>query len=226
MVENFKQALREVFVSDKEKENEEKRRAEMNQEGNHAPAEENKNQEQKESGTSQKAQKNQRSIKGMMNPVVANVFMEAKNATITSRATNVITKDTRIVGTITTDSKLEIAGEVEGDITSNNIVTVTGAVHGDIKCISAEIDNAQIEGNIEVSDKLQIKSKSKIVGDLSGTDIEISGHVKGNIDASQSVKLHADACVEGNITSASISIETGAVLQGNVSIQREEAQAS
>jgi cytoskeletal protein CcmA (bactofilin family) len=36
-------------------------------------------------------------------------------------------------------------------------------------------------------------------------------------------KLFSNAVVIGNITSASISIETGAVLQGNVSIKKEGA---
>ncbi|MGI6571714.1 MAG: bactofilin family protein [Caldicoprobacterales bacterium] len=150
---------------------------------------------------------------------------EAAETKAAGQAANIITKDTRIVGTITTDSKLVVEGEVEGGIDSKNIVVVSGVVCGDIRCNSAEINNARVEGNIEVIDRLQIKSDSKVKGDLCGSDIEVSGSVDGNINASQSVKMYSNASVIGNITSSSISIETGAVLQGSVGINRQKDQA-
>ena len=85
------------------------------------------------------------------------------------------------------------------------------------------MDNAQIEGNINVANKLEIKSGTRIAGDLSAKEIEISGEIRGDITSIQAVKLFSDARVIGNVTSSSISIEIGAVLQGSVNIEKEDA---
>lgn len=139
-----------------------------------------------------------------------------------SNQSTVITKDTIIQGTITTESNLIIAGVINGDIESKNNIMITGRVIGDISCNSAEIVKAEIEGNLNVEDKLKIQSDSRITGDLSADSINIAGDVKGNITAVSSVQLSGNACVFGNITTSSISIENGAVLQGNVNIIQEK----
>lgn len=255
MVENFKQAFREVFTP--KKVSKAKKQDVSSQEKIPASENENKDQEpevidiqqedytepenrsidvssQEEKTASENENENQepelidvpqynytKEDKNSMNNQAASGYFEEKNTVTADQTTNIITKDTRIVGTITTGSKLIIEGEIEGGIESKNVVIVTGCVCGDIKCKSAEINNAQVDGNIDVSDRLRIKDESKIVGDLSGSDIEVSGCVNGNLNALQSVKLYSNACVTGNINSASISIETGAILQGNVNIKRE-----
>jgi cytoskeletal protein CcmA (bactofilin family) len=147
--------------------------------------------------------------------------LNKKGKSTTTEQATIITEDTKISGTIITDSKLVISGVVEGDIESKNLVQATGRICGNIKCNSAEIENAKIDGDLIVSDKLVIKSNSIITGNLSAKDIDISAKVKGDITAIQDVKLYSNAHITGNITSASISIETGAVLQGNVTILEE-----
>jgi len=148
------------------------------------------------------------------------LFMN-NSSTAQTAQTTIITKDTIISGTITTDSNLIIAGVVNGDIESKNNVTASGKIFGDINCSSAEIISAEIEGNLNITDKLKIQSQSRVTGDLSANTIEISGDVKGNITALNSVQLSSNACVIGNITTASISIESGAFLQGNVNVQKD-----
>jgi len=240
MVENLKQAAREVFIPKKaQKENKndvasqkknttpekdkkpqapETAKA-VNKVNGNKPNEnkpvENKPVENKPAENNHKQQEKSNAVQNAV-PVRPEV-----NSTPAEQTVNIITKDTKIVGTITTGSKLIVDGEVEGGIESKNVVIVSGSVRGDIKCKSAEINSAKVEGNIAVSDKLQVKSESKINGDLSGCDIEISGHVNGNVNAKQSVKLYSNASVIGNINSSSISIENGAILQGNVVIEKE-----
>jgi cytoskeletal protein CcmA (bactofilin family) len=107
---------------------------------------------------------------------------------------------------------------VEGDIECKNAITTSGKIFGNIKCESAEIENAQVEGNISVENKLLIKANSVITGDLSGKHIEISGIIKGNINADQYIKMCSDAKVTGDIAASALSIDSGASLQGNVSV--------
>ena len=168
MVENFKQALKEVFLPNKE-ENEEKQKDTVEEkvkvkaaeEKQEAAAVKKESKEPKEStpktaapqtAAPQEAGKKRQESKESKETI--NTI--AKNTAKLEQTTNIITKDTKIVETITTDSKLIIEGEIEGGIDSKNIAIVSGNVRVDISCESAEIDSAQIEGNINVSDKLQI----------------------------------------------------------------------
>jgi cytoskeletal protein CcmA (bactofilin family) len=152
MVENFKQALREIFMPKKARE--ESKQDVSAQETAKAQAIEVSVQEPEEAAAPQNAEeKQQEKNKAARQPVSAD--SEAAETKAAGQAANIITKDTRIVGTITTDSKLVVEGEVEGGIDSKNIVVVSGVVCGDIRCNSAEINNARVEGNIEVIDRLQ-----------------------------------------------------------------------
>jgi len=138
-----------------------------------------------------------------------------------SNQNTIITRNTIIEGTVKTESNLIIAGVINGDIESKNNIMVTGKVIGDISCKSAEIEKAEIEGNLNVEGNLRIQSDSRITGDLSADSIHIAGDVKGNITALSSVQLSSNACVFGNITTSSIDVESGAILQGNVNIIQE-----
>lgn len=133
-------------------------------------------------------------------------------------AETVIGRGTNIRGNIFSESILLIEGEVRGNIDCNNAVIVRGKVVGDIKCESAEIDKGYIEGNLNVADKLTIKQGSRIVGQVTGGCIEVSGRVKGDIKARRSIILHNNAYVFGDAVASIVSIGTGAYLEGTVII--------
>ena len=219
MVENFKQALKEVFVLEKDSKSNSHNYS--NKEKSKITAIEKKDKEHKENNE-QKVQNNQQIKKNTVNQVgFTNKEDENTKETV---QTTIISKDTKIMGNITTESNLVLAGHVEGDIECKKNITVSGTVYGNISCDSAEIESATIEGNIGVSKMLQIKTDSRITGNLSGNDIEVSGYVKGDISAAQSVKLNSNAFTIGDISSASISIELGAVVQGSINIKRAEKE--
>ena len=107
---------------------------------------------------------------------------------------------------------------MEVNIECNNKVIVKGKVIGDIRCESAEIDNGCIEGNIDVSSKVIIKEGGKIIGQVRGGYVEVSGKVKGDIIAKKSIILHSNAYVFGDAEALIVSIGTGAYVEGTVII--------
>lgn len=214
MTDNFKQALKEVFTPNKPKAGDEP--------DNPAVAadkpqdlSESKVDGAKEPDKGKKAVSNQTDTKknssGHPNP---------KDSSGSHK--NVITKDTKITGTISTQSDLEISGVVEGDIESKGSVFATGNVKGKITCKSAEIDSAVIEGDLNVKEGLVIKVGSQINGMLSAKSIQVSGMVTGDVMASSAVKVDSDACIVGNITTPSITVESGAILNGKIEVQRDK----
>lgn len=84
-----------------------------------------------------------------------------------SNQQNRISQGTKIVGDITSQGGFRIDGEVEGNINTPNKVVIgkTGVVKGSLICKDADIEG-HVEGIIQVSSLLSIKSSARIEGEV------------------------------------------------------------
>jgi cytoskeletal protein CcmA (bactofilin family) len=103
-----------------------------------------------------------------------------------SRGATPIGKAVKIVGQIFTKEDLDIDGDVEGTIDSpDNKITVgpTGRVQAGIRARDVII-LGQVQGNVEASNKVEIRKSAKLVGDIvtSRISIEDGAVFKGSID--------------------------------------------
>jgi len=103
-----------------------------------------------------------------------------------SRNTATIGKAVKIVGQIFTKEDLYVDGDVEGTIESQeNKVTVgpNGRVQASIRAREVII-LGQVQGNVETSDKVDIRKDAKLVGDITTSRISIEDGAlfKGSID--------------------------------------------
>ncbi len=74
--------------------------------------------------------------------------------------------------------------------------------------------NGQFKGTLTTKGSLIIGRGADVTADIIGEDITISGNIKGNIRASRMLRLTAGACVTGNVEVSKISIEEGAIFNG------------
>ncbi len=74
--------------------------------------------------------------------------------------------------------------------------------------------NGKFEGNLTTKGSLIIGSSADVRADISGEDIVVSGTVKGNIRASEGIRLTSTAKVFGDIDTLQVTIEQGAVFNG------------
>jgi cytoskeletal protein CcmA (bactofilin family) len=103
-----------------------------------------------------------------------------------SRNAATVGKSVKIVGQIFTKEDLYVDGDVEGTIESlDNKVTVgpNGRVQAHIKAREVII-LGQVQGNVETSDKVDIRKDAKLVGDITTSRISIEDGAlfKGSID--------------------------------------------
>ena len=103
-----------------------------------------------------------------------------------SRSTATIGKAVRVVGQIFTKEDLYVDGDVEGTIESQeNKVTIgpNGRVQASIRARDVII-LGQVQGNVETSDKVDIRKDAKLVGDITTSRISIEDGAlfKGSID--------------------------------------------
>ena len=75
-----------------------------------------------------------------------------------------------------------------------------------------------VKGKIEIDNVVTVEKGAILKADIKANDVQISGEVKGNINASGNVHYMEDCTVIGNTTTARILIADGASIKGSVHI--------
>jgi len=86
-----------------------------------------------------------------------------------------LTTDVDIKGTIKFDKVMKIEGNFEGELESNEgelIIGKTGAIKANVKVKNATIEG-RVDGNIFASEKVELKQKAQLIGDLQAKTLVI-----------------------------------------------------
>ena len=135
------------------------------------------------------------------------------NGTVT-----VITEDTKINGSISSDGSLEVMGVITGDIECLGKVYINGNVSGCIVASEIFVNTPKLHGGLISEGTVKIGVGTIVLGDVTGTSAYIAGAVKGNIDIDGPVIVESTAIVKGDIKAKSITINSGAVVDGYCSL--------
>jgi len=105
-------------------------------------------------------------------------YNETDNATI-----NLISLGTDITGDIISNGDIRIDGSLKGSLNTKGKVVIgpTGKITGEVICKNSEVSGV-VEGKITVSQLLNLKASSKILGDIvtSKLSIEPGAKFSGN----------------------------------------------
>lgn len=142
------------------------------------------------------------------------------NSVSVSEPSAVISKLMVITGDVKLDTKLLLAGKVTGHIYCDDQIEVQndGVVEGNITAKSIKLSGGKITGNITCEGTVETDKDTVINGNISASVIVISGKVTGEIRAKESVMLSSTAVIKGDLYSAAISVEKGALLEGKYSV--------
>jgi cytoskeletal protein CcmA (bactofilin family) len=80
-------------------------------------------------------------------------------------------------------------------------------------CIDEKLD-----GNLFCAEKVVIEQHGKLNGNITSKNCSVSGIVNGNITSLDLLDIKASAVVRGNIQSATVNIEPGAVINGYITV--------
>lgn len=130
----------------------------------------------------------------------------------------VITKGTRIEGSITSDGSLEVMGVIHGDIDCLGKLSIIGEVTGNSIASEVYVNTSRLEGSINSEGSVKISSGTVVVGDVSASSGVIAGAVKGEIDINGPVIVDSNAIIKGNIKAKSVQINNGAIIDGFCSL--------
>lgn len=87
--------------------------------------------------------------------------------------------------------------------------------------------DGDVEGTIEAPEnKVTIGATGRVQANVKARDVVIFGQVQGNVEASDKVDIRREAKLVGDITTARISIEDGALFKGSIDIKKPEPKAA
>ncbi len=87
--------------------------------------------------------------------------------------------------------------------------------------------DGDVEGTIESLDnKVTIGPNGRVQAGIKAREVIILGQVQGNVETSDKVDLRKDAKLVGDITTARISIEDGALFKGSIDIRKPEPKTA
>lgn len=95
-----------------------------------------------------------------------------------------------------------------------NVIGPTATLVGELKCDGGVRIDGVFQGNLETMGNVIVGETAKVVADIIGRNISISGAVKGNISASGRLEILSTGIVWGNIDVASFLIDEGGVFSG------------
>ena len=86
----------------------------------------------------------------------------------------------------------------------------------------------KVEGDIKASGDIYIETTSSVTGNIYGSNVFISGYIKGNVLAKGILHLMAPAKLYGDVEVNGIVTDEGAIFQGNcrmIEVNDEQAAA-
>lgn len=100
-----------------------------------------------------------------------------KTSDMESSSINLIGNGTKINGDIVSNGDVRIDGSIKGNITITGKLVVgnSGKIEGNIQCQNADV-SGEINGKVNVSELLSLKSSAKILGDIVTGKISIEAN--------------------------------------------------
>lgn len=109
-----------------------------------------------------------------------------------------------------------------------NVISIVGPgmrIIGDCESADTIRIEGMIEGNVRAEKGVVIGKGGRVNGDIHTADARIAGSVKGLVTVNARLELEATAVVDGEIRTARMQLEEGGIINGAVSVGRQDAAA-
>jgi cytoskeletal protein CcmA (bactofilin family) len=98
-------------------------------------------------------------------------------------------------------------------------------INGNISGEGSLIILGQFEGEFDINGELKIAQGAVIKGDIKATGVSINGIVNGSVEAKERILLDTTASMKGRLVTPKISIQDGAVFDGELQMSRKQEPA-
>jgi cytoskeletal protein CcmA (bactofilin family) len=108
---------------------------------------------------------------------------------------------------------------------AGTLIGETMRIKGNVISKEALQLNGELEGQLDLDDRLTIGPKGKATASIKAKEVAIAGTVQGNVNASERVVLRKGANLVGDVKTAGIMIEDGAYFKGGIDISKGSTSA-
>ena len=99
----------------------------------------------------------------------------------------------------------------------------TVVIKGEITGSESLYIDGRIEGNVTFKDhRVTVGRNGSVQANISAREVVIMGKVTGNVECSDRVDIRSEGSLTGDVVSARISVEDGALLRGSVQLTPAE----
>jgi cytoskeletal protein CcmA (bactofilin family) len=122
----------------------------------------------------------------------------------------------------------EVFNKKHNPATMDTVLGEYSTFHGNVETEGSIKVLGKVEGDIKAGGDVYIEPSSVVTGNIFGSNIFLSGRVKGNILSKGILHLQSQARLYGDIEVTSIVTDEGAIFQGNCRMieVKEEAAAT
>ena len=99
---------------------------------------------------------------------------------------------------------------------SVDVIESSTKIVGDIISKADFRIDGSVEGNITTTGKVVVGNSGKITGKLSCSNADVSGSISGHILISETLSLMSESYIQGDITTAKLSVEEGAQVDATI----------
>ena len=124
-------------------------------------------------------------------------------------------------GKLKCQGDVHIAGIFKGDIEADGKVILCSNMNGNIQAKDLEISDCRLTGDVVVSGIVTLGAKATVEGKITAGELICAGHIKGDLDIKGNVSLTANTSVEGNIVTGTMCMESGAIINGSLTMSRK-----
>ena len=110
------------------------------------------------------------------------------------------------------------------DISINTIIGKGSAISGNMKVNGFIRVDGDIDGSLETDGNVIVGENARIRGNLIAKSVIFGGIIKGNIKASESVKILSEAAVIGDVLSRKVQIDGSAIMHGHCISIKDESE--
>lgn len=123
------------------------------------------------------------------------------------------------------EHKVTKENELNGSI---NLIGQGTTITGDLSCKGDIRIDGEIIGNVISKAKVVIGTTGKVIGDIIGSNADISGHLKGDLTVTDTIFLKSSARIEGDMVTNKLIVESGAIFSGhcNMGVSSEKGYSS
>lgn len=125
-------------------------------------------------------------------------------------------------GSLRSEGDVEVSCLFRGDLTAKGAVTLHATMEGNVTAGSLTLSGCSLVGDVVCDGLMVISRDSRVNGNITAREVRCAGQISGDITTTEAVIFESTARINGNTSTATISVAQGAVIHGGVEIKTED----